>query len=189
MRAAILSPVAAVVVCLGTADLASAAVGSVWTYRTSNVTGEFRRENGGGGGDQKGRKVFTFVGTRGGAGFALLWGASPGIRGELAAPQAILASHRQTPLTHSGRRGRAGESPLTASGGWAWEGRARSGSNLKYVRTGGGKWREYQNGQVAFTFRETARARDSVTLYDSSRGIRVKLTTTQAIVTSDSDTL
>src|SRR5262245_8756575 len=164
MRAAILSPVAAVVVCLGTADLASAAVGSVWTYRTSNVTGEFRRENGGWAEYQNGRKVFTFVDTGGGPDFALLWDASRGIRVKLTATQAIVTSDGQTLLTYSG--------------GWAWQEWARSGSNLKFVHTGGGNWSEYQNGQVAFTFRETARTRDSVTLYDSSRGIRVKLTTT-----------
>jgi hypothetical protein len=94
---------------------------------------------------------------------------------KLTATQAIVTSDGQTLLTYSG--------------GWAWQEWALSGSNLKFVHTGGGSWTEYQNGRAVFTFRETQRTRDSVTLYDSSRGIRVRLTTTQAIVTSDNDRL
>lgn len=40
----------------------------------------------------------------------------------------------------------------------------------------GGRWEEWQNGKLAFSFVETGRNASSVTLYDSSRGIRVVVT-------------
>jgi|GEM_PF-2263617 len=76
----------------------------------------------------------------------------------------------------------------------AVEAEAATGSKWVYGtgefrRDAQGSWVEYQNGAPVFEFVETARNADLVLLFDSSRGINVKLLGSQAVVTSGASTL
>jgi len=171
MRLASLSPVAAILVCLGGAAVAQAG-GSVWAYKS----GEFKREaNGKWVEYQGGKAAFTFVDTGTVGGAQLLYDASRGITVKLTDKQAIVRSGDDVLLTYAG--------------GWQRQSWGYQNGKGSFKHLGGSKWNEYQNGQVAFTFKETARSANEVHLYDASRGITVKLTATGAAVSSGPDSI
>ncbi|MBA4190490.1 MAG: hypothetical protein C0467_21090 [Planctomycetaceae bacterium] len=169
MRMASICPVAAVLLCLGGATVAQAG-GSVWGYKG----GEFRREaNGKWVEYQGGKAAFSFIDTGTVGGAQLLHDPSRGITVKLTDKQAIVRSGLDVLLTYDG--------------GWERQGWSYQDGKGSFKHTGAGKWTEYQNGKVAFTFKETARSANEVHLYDASRGITVKLTVTGAMVSSGPD--
>jgi hypothetical protein len=171
MRAMIFSPIAAVVVCLGAADVASAQPVSAWVGEGRT----FRQENGGWAEYYKGQKAFTFVNSGSGPGWIGLYDDTRGIRVELSSTQAVVS--------------RGGKVLFAYKGMWRWQEFTRSDKKGSFVHTGDGKWSEFFDGKVIFTFQETGRARDEVILFDQTRGIEVKLTSKQAIVTAGNRTL
>lgn len=66
---------------------------------------------------------------------------------------------------------------------WIYQAKSYSGE-FRHERDG--SWGEYQNGKRVFTLRETNRDAGRITLFDDSRGLRVMLYLTKAIVYRDS---
>ncbi len=168
MRALFLSLTAVTVLSLATAT-------TCFAQRTAGVwVGEgrtFRAENGGWSEYYQGQKAFTFANSGSGPGWVGLYDAARGIRVELSATQAVVSRGGQTLFAYRGM--------------WHWKMFTRSDGKGSFVGVNG-KWSETFNGQTIFTFVETGRSRDQVILFDASRGIEVKLTSREAIVTAGS---
>jgi hypothetical protein len=65
---------------------------------------------------------------------------------------------------------------------WTFETPRFSG---EFRHIGGDVWAEYQNGKRLFTFHETSRGAGTVSMYDSSRGLRVTLDRMKAQISRD----
>jgi len=144
--------------------------GSLWRYNG----GDFRRVGGGTWHEfQNGQLAFMFMQTAQSSDEVFLFDASRGFTVRLTHNQAIVTAGSTTLLTLNGE----------------WIEQEWTYSTGRFRHLGGGSWREFQNGQPAFSFVEVARSSDVVILFDASRGINVRLTPTQAVVTSGPNTL
>jgi len=165
------SPIAAMVFLVAAGDAVHAQTGSVWVGEGRT----FRQENGGWSEYYKGAKAFTFKEVDRGPGYVGLYDATRGIRVELSATSATVVRGSKTLFAYSGR--------------WSWRLFVRSDKKGYFIREADGNWAEYFEGKVIFKFQETGRGKDLVVLFDASRGFEVRLTGTQAIVTSGSRTI
>lgn len=144
--------------------------GTLWRYNG----GEFRRVGGGTWHEyQNSQLAFTFHQTAQSNDEIFMYDGSRGFTVRLTPNQAIVTAGATILLTLNGE----------------WIEQQWTYSSGRFQHLGGGSWREFQNGQPVFGFVEVGRSSDVVILFDSSRGINVRLTPTQAVVTIGPDTL